>query len=281
MQTAKLTSLIVAALAACADSHDSGRLGPAPPPGDGGTSGSGSGSGGTGGTGGTKAGLIVVQASPRLTVAGAVFAAVPVTDCTTTQVGPCSVQRCANPGDVQGPLASAGRITISDGHMNLTMDPDDDLSYGYAPPATGGAAFAAGATLSVSAAGGDVPAFSGKAAVLPRSLVAKADYSAIDVSVDLVVAWTGGGPAGSVVFFAETDDPATIGELNCSFDPAAATGTIPAAALQLLPHCSPDSQACIWSLTSNATTHFVAGDFAIDFTVRGDGKRGEWDAEKP
>jgi hypothetical protein len=271
MQTAELASLIIAALAACADSHDSGQLGPAPPPG----------TGGTGGSGGAKPGLIEVQASPRLTAAGAVFAAAPVTGCTTTRVGPCSVQLCDNPGDVQGPLASAGRITISDGHADLTMDPDDDRSYGYAPPPTGAAAFTAGATLSVSAAGDDVPAFSGKAAVLPRPLVARADYSAIDVGVDLVVAWTGGGPAGRVVFFAETDDPATIGELTCSFDPAAATGTIPAAALQLLPRCSLDSQACIWSLTSSATTHFVAGDFAIDFTVRGDGKAGEWDAEKP
>jgi hypothetical protein len=273
MQSAKLLSLTIAALAACADSHDSGRLGTAPPPGDGGS--------GSEPGGGTKPGLIEVQASSTLTAAGAVFAAVPVPGCTTTQVGPCSVQRCDNPGDVQGPLASAGRITISDGHMNLTMDPDDDRSYGYAPPATGGAAFAAGATLSVSAAGDDVPAFAGKAAVLPRPLVAKADYSAIDVSVDLVVAWTGGGPGGRVVFFSETDDPVTIGELNCSFDPAAATGTIPAAALQLLPRCNLDSQACIWSLTSSATTHFVAGDFAIDFTVHGGGAAGEWDAEKP
>jgi hypothetical protein len=156
------------------------------------------------------------------------------------------------------------------------MDPDTDGSYGYEPPPSGPVHFAAGATVSVSAGGADVPAFHGATAVLPADIVPGADYSSIDRSRDLAITWTGGGPGGGVVFFASTDDATTIGQLTCSFAPSAHRGTISAAALQAIPACGPDSDTCLWSMTSQANTPITAGDFAIEFSVRGNGRFGAW-----
>jgi len=258
----------IAMITACADGSDPHHL-PGGPGSDGGSGGGGAGDG-------AKPGLIIVQTTPGLTGAAAIFSAVPVTGCTTRTIGPCQVRSCPNPGDEPGPRASAGRVTISDGHADLVMDPDAENSYDYAPPDTGGAHFASGATLTASAAGADVPAFHGVTAVLPEPLAPVSADIAIDVTRDLVVGWTGGGPGGKVVFLSETDDPQTIGQLSCAFDPAAHTGTVPAAALQAVPPCGPDAETCVWSLEPTAAVHFVAGDFAIDYWVRGAGAIGEW-----
>ena len=274
-----MPAFAIAAAAACGETHDRGAIQPGNDAGAGnGSDGPGSSGGGGGGGGDSahnKPGLILLQMSTDI-AAGAVFAAAPIAGCTISQIGPCAVRRCDQPPDEPGPLATAGRITISDGRASFTMDPDDDRSYGYAPPAGEEVRFPSGATVSAAAAGGDVPAFHGVTAMLADELIADDDYSVIDRTADLVVGWTGGGPAGAVVFFTETDDATTTGELSCSFAPTAGTGTIPAAAFQAVPRCADDSTICLWSLTPETTTHFVDGDFAIDFTVRAGGAAGEW-----
>lgn len=179
------------------------------------------------------------------TIAGATFTHVtasPYTCTTTTLPDPnCTWVHCT--GDLGGtPTAtveSAGVITITGGTKTVTLMPDTMNAYPqFFDGAT--AAWSAGAMITISAAGGTVPAFSATlAAPMPVTLTSPtqdAGTFTIDRASPLALAWTG-GTAGQVTITIAGPEPmgaTSIDNITCGFPAASGAGSVPVEALMKL-----------------------------------------------
>jgi hypothetical protein len=93
-----------------------------------------------------------------------------------------------------------------------------------------GFGMSAGVTVDFSATGGIIPAFSGSLTA-PTPVTFTNPLTEIDHTKDLVINWTGGASGGFVeVKIAETTPNYDVA-VECAFDAAAGTGTVPAAAM--------------------------------------------------
>jgi hypothetical protein len=116
--------------------------------------------------------------------------------------------------------------------MPITLSPQADKSYNSLSDSTH-ALWQGGETLTVSAAGADVPAFSATVIGPANSTVTMpADPSpamlTVDRSMDLTLAWTGGSQTLKV-------DVVTVGAtIECRFSASAGTGTISKSLLGML-----------------------------------------------
>ena len=159
--------------------------------------------------------------------------------CQTTTDGACQIKTCAfggPDGGVPSPTANAGDVTISTSSAPVTLTPGADNVYAPASSA-GGAWWAGGDQVTVSAAGGDVPAFSTQAA-FPSKITVTApalgqNSLPIDRSADLAFAWTGGG-AGDVVVALPVAGPSILDAVVCSASAASGKLIVPATALGAL-----------------------------------------------
>lgn len=196
--------------------------------------------------------------------------------CVISQVGPCSISVCPHPPDdaPDALLATAGTLTVTGGSTTIQMEPSTFLDNQYDVTQGNLATFTAGATVSVSSSGGEVPAFGAHSAKMPVDIQVTPLPELIDFTQDLDVAWSGGGADGMVVVELLSDDDVHTGSLSCSFAPTAHHGTVPAAALAVMPACGIPGTACAWIVSPKDNASFTAGDFAIDFRVTAGGMAG-------
>ncbi len=188
------------------------------------------------------------------------------TPCALTTTGACTVQKCANSAPVSN--NNAGIITVTGGAPGTsTLTPSGDT---YAPVMMNTLYWTAPLTLSVTAAGGDVPAFS--TSVSAPSLITVTSPAppnqdmlgppmSILKSSDLALAWTGGS-AGSDVEFTLTSLPGDY-LVRCKYAAANGAGTVPSAILTE----AFDAGATTMRLgaTSIGSSNIMAGDFKIGF----------------
>lgn len=147
-------------------------------------------------------------------------------------VGPCDVSHCM-PGPPAG-QTSAGAITITGAQQPITLTPMSDKS--YAQFTTAASLFAGGESITFSAAGADVPAFSHTLTTPSKTTVTSPVEPATQLMVprgaEYSVRWSG-GRAGvvQVLLFASNPDI----RLLCRFSASGGTGNVPVAALMKLP----------------------------------------------
>ncbi|HTL35583.1 MAG TPA: hypothetical protein VL326_20785 [Kofleriaceae bacterium] len=156
-----------------------------------------------------------------------------VNACTDTMVAGCDVYVCQAPGPTT--YVSGGTVTITGLTQAVTMMPASDKM--YAPVSSQQALYTGGETITVNATGADAPAFTLSLTAPARaSITAPAKPSSggltIDRAHDFAVSWTGGG--GKVYLYI-SGPSGTNSTISCGFDASAGTGTIPAAALMMVP----------------------------------------------
>jgi len=147
----------------------------------------------------------------------------------------CAVRECDTSSITDIPDQDAGTITVGGGPRTATVSFDGDaypLEYSDTDEL-----FLGGETITIAAAGSDViPAFS-HTLEAPGPLVLTApDLSSLVITKGqpLDVAWTGAsaGTATAMISSREADLWVFV---DCSWDPAAGSGTIPAQAIEHLP----------------------------------------------
>jgi hypothetical protein len=231
---------------------------------------SGSDSGGTAPTG--PSGEIVVSslvyypiAAQSQTFAYARFRAGPaVTSSPTTQYGDCSVsEACA---DEPVPVAPhAGLITVLSPGPSFALELPPNAVGVYPQWSQSGSVFTGAESLSISAAGGDVPAFS-RELTYPLLLLVTEPVLAAGESVaraprtgDLTLRWDR-GTAGVLL---QVQSQKAMNALVCTVPSELGTLTIPAAALGRL-----DVGSELLLLTAVAE-HVQAGDFDVSLLLAG------------
>jgi hypothetical protein len=138
---------------------------------------------------------------------------------------------------VEGPgaFASAGAITVTGGGFPLELDQTDGGE--YAPLPNGGSATAlwvGGEALTVSAAGDTVPSFVEEVAAPTQLTVLTPMPPILSRAAPFAFSWLGAS-AGQVTVDVSEPGGATGSFLECQFDVATGTGTVPREALSQLP----------------------------------------------
>lgn len=233
---------------------------------------------GLGGVGGASAsprkmGSVYIGSAPdpttsSATTAGADFILYPPQDsCTYESHGPCALAICGTPNP-QGYL-SAGTVVLSSDVMTQQVSQLINGTYEslYFP---GDLWSAAGVTVTVSAPGGDVPAFS---AQFPApAVLAIPDATAVAIETakhgqDIALTWQGGGACQAIFEFSERQGDTTY-DAVCAFPSSDDSGTIPAAALAPFPA----GTAPTYTFTCTVTTNLMVGDWAINIRALADAR---------
>jgi hypothetical protein len=146
---------------------------------------------------------------------------------------------------------------------------------------TGGSS-GGGETITASAAGADVAAFSGKTVTAPNPITVTAPTCTLNMTTfmydcgtqslasDLTVSWTGGASTG-VTAQITTSKASDLRSVVCSFTSSPAT--IPAAALGMLGKTA-DGYTANLSVAPTNTTAFTSGGYSIDLTASSNGAAG-------
>ena len=192
---------------------------------------------GLGGVGGASAsprkmGFVYIGSSPDFTTssattAGADFILYPPQDnCTYESHGTCAVAICGTPNP-QGYL-SAGTVVFSSDVMTQQVAQLINGTYEsvYFP---GDLWSAAGVTVTVSASGSDVPAFSAQFPAPAVLAIPDATSVAIETAKhgqDIALTWQGGGACQAIFEFSERQGDTTY-DAVCAFPSSNESGTIP------------------------------------------------------
>jgi hypothetical protein len=181
--------------------------------------------------------------------------------CTTVEsLDRCELVECVK--DDSGRYASAGTLTIVGTRELISLAPSPDGAYGTFQSQN--ALYAGGETLTFSAAGSDVPAFTGNiiapaqmqimsATVLPPG---PGDFDpVIEKSQDFIVTWA--APTFGTVEIMMAD-PVLEHQLRCRFETSAGTATIPAATLMKL-----RTNLGWFAVGTLGTSELVAGDWSV------------------
>jgi hypothetical protein len=140
---------------------------------------------------------------------------------TVVNAGSCQYSRCPS-GPVVGTARDAGIVRVvhgSDAPIELVK------SKSYAQADLAATFFAAGDTLTFSATGADVPAFSDAKVVAPADLTSTLPTE-IDRTKDLTITWTG-GTTGEVGLFLSGSLETESESISCSAPAAGGTLTVP------------------------------------------------------
>jgi hypothetical protein len=163
----------------------------------------------------------------------------PSYSCTTAAMGACTSSVCTPPDHFDLGFSSvvthhsAGTLQLMGGAFPISLAPGSDNSYSAAPSPQ--PLWAGGETLTVVAAGADVPAFSATLTA-PSPVVLSTPLHdpgtlTVDRTLDLAFAWSGGG-AGT---FTVTLNGPNFSNVVCSFAASLGSGVMPAALLGRLP----------------------------------------------
>lgn len=221
-----------------------------------------------------KSGAVVVaqfQSTPTsgtattpMYVASAGFYDTVNTPCALTTVGACQVQKCANGAPT--PNNSAGVVTITGSSVGTTtLSPNGKV---YTPIMANTLYWSTAQTLTVTAAGADVPAFTGNISAPALINVTNPPPPNADMlgpptpfskSSDLTFSWTGG--------VAPADVELTLSSLpadylvRCKFPAASGTGAVPASVMTQLFN---DGVTTVrLTATSIGATNLMAGAFKV------------------
>jgi hypothetical protein len=190
-----------------------------------------------------------------------------------TDGGACLVTTCPGHSPTDAglvTLASAGALDVTGGAFGdagVQVGADNLGSYLYN---TTGPMFAPGDILGVSGAGGTVPAFPLQTLAAPGTITitspqpGDAGTLVVPTSNDLTVTWTGGVAGDHVIFtlnafFASGASASTA----CSWDAAAAEGSIPESALAPLVTGTPQAGGSTAVWYQQAQTSFATGRWAV------------------
>lgn len=210
--------------------------------------------------------LTAIQATVRMmtlntsTVAGG-FTSTASMGGTTQTMGDCKI---TTPGAMPGRAVGAGTITVSGGAgMPLTLMAGPNAAYASTDMTE---RFPANSMLTIAAAGDPigVPAFSGMVTMpgpvgLTMPMLSPTMALNIPRAMPLVLTWSGGGAGKVEVLIAKASFPT----IQCTFNAAGATGTIPAAALMMYPA---NTTARMLFGASNQTT-VTAGEYNITLSA--------------
>jgi hypothetical protein len=181
-------------------------------------------------------GGVYADASVEALVAEAqFFPSVAATGCVVSAVAGCTFETCPTAVEGPGAFASAGAITVTGGGFPLELDQTDGGE--YAPLPNGGSATAlwvGGEALTVSAAGDTVPSFVEEVAAPTQLTVLTPMPPILSRAAPFAFSWLGAS-AGQVTVDVSEPGGATGSFLECQFDVATGTGTVPREALSQLP----------------------------------------------
>lgn len=263
-------------------------------PGDGGGGGDGNPANGDGGgNGSTVVGNISVVQNTSLTNAIVSFGKTTTKasgSCTTSAMGSCNIVVCpAANADAGLPMQittpNAGTVTLAGG----TAGADTMITVPYGSIGDAGVMgypsvrimsefYKPGDMITATGAGGaDLPAFAAQTVPAPSDVTVTSPVCAmtmcpdVDRSMDMVVTWTGGG-AGDVDVAVEMDSDTTTVGVSCTFPASSGTGTIPTAALMMLP-VGADVGGLVSILPASSKT-FSVGTVQTRFVVLGGGAQG-------
>jgi hypothetical protein len=167
-----------------------------------------------------------------------------LSNCTQMTSGSCTLNHCDLGDGGLPPEYGAGTVTVTGGALTAPVTLTFDSSQSsYSDSVTATPIYTPGQTFNVTATGGDVAAFSGASAAAPSDVVVTSPsggtgtnltYS-IDETHDLDFVWSGGSAGSRVdVALSNLDDDTVALNVQCSFDGAGGTGTMPAALLTAL-----------------------------------------------
>ncbi len=164
---------------------------------------------------------------------------------TQATVGPCAIRVTMSGGSAMVPMQRrAGTLTISSGTTTVTLTPTMPTMFSlYTAYSSPSKLWNGGETLTITAAGGEVLPFTATA-VAPGAItytlpapVPVGTTVTLDRSKDFPVAWSGGtGGEVSVEFGVyNVSSAAAHLQVDCRFAATAGNGTVPSAALLMLP----------------------------------------------
>jgi hypothetical protein len=206
--------------------------------------------------------------------------------CAITTAGSCTVTECnlsggsAGDGGVAVP-PNAGTLTITGGQISgaLTLTPTN-TNGSYTAPVLQSRIFSPGATLSVSATGGAVPAFSGKTVQAPPDLTVTApafdgqNRTSLSRAGALSVGWTGAGPGSVQVALTTSQQYVRSVSAVCMFPAAGGGAQVPAAVMGKLDRANNTTIYGSMTITPVEETAFQSGGWDIAFRAQGTGKAG-------
>jgi hypothetical protein len=191
--------------------------------------------------------------------------------CTYATSGSCVLSTCGlvkPPDGGYGGFVSAGTLTLTGGAKTVTITPNPDGTY---PPWSDTTAmlFTGGETLTLSASGATVSAFStsltapAQILVSTPALPAPGSKLAVARSADFPMSWIGGG-TGNAQAILSAITSTNRGDIVCTVPASKGALTIPASLLMQLP-ASPTTTAIDVISTSRVQT--TVGGYALTFTA--------------
>jgi hypothetical protein len=231
----------------------------------------------------SQQGTVAIQSGPTSAAALAEFDSAPSSRATLTveDLGSCYVITATPDPNASSKMVSAGAIVIAGARQTVTLTPDANGSYAQFSE-TVGPLWRGGETVTITAAGDAVPAFSASETaaspvdVTAPALPAPGAQLTVDRTRDLAFAWSR-GTAGRVQAALSPD----AGDVSvaCDFPTSAGMGAIPAAVLGRLP----SGATGVVSLSGGGTDfHFVeAGGWSIAIQVGTNASWGGQDAPEP
>jgi hypothetical protein len=194
------------------------------------------------------------------------------TKATLATIGACRVESTDRPVPITFSTShSAGVITITGGAQTVTFTPDASGAYPVYSNQSAGL-WSGGETITVTATGAEVPAFSASAtAPAPVQITQPAKVPAgtvvmFDRTQDFPVSWVPG--SGGELHAMVVVNSQTAGEyqrqIDCAFQATAGSGVIPVAALTMLPA----GRSGYYDVRGRALTTITVGAYAVDVELQ-------------
>jgi len=178
--------------------------------------------------------------------------------CIERDVEGCLAIQCA---PAVGPSGrDAGVVTITGDQLTVTLSPNAQGVY----PNDTRVIFTVGGTVEVSAAGGDVPAFSSTQVAPPPATLTSTASPAIDRTQPHTVTWSTTSTGTVLYSVFQPDDGGIVHYAQCLFDAGAGTGTLPPALLAELP----STGTATYSLASQVRDDLATGAGPVRVIVR-------------